>query len=177
MSLNIYDDGFWNFRMLGSHHSNKSRRPACLSMLVTARCLLMLLVWSGPVPVCHSHGTLANTSNIDNAFEQHLRTYHRDVDLCRDVQLGLHFHWVLQVDSQGGTSNASLFLACSQSMVANGNCQSCFHDWLGSARFGGTLCCFQPCVWNDARLECWHRPTRDCQHLFSQPSRLDILRC
>jgi len=167
--------------MLDSHHSNKSRQPACFRMSVVARCLLMLLVWSGPVPVCHSHGTLANTFTTDRAtdraFEQHLRTYHRDADLFRDVQMGLHFHWVLQVDSQGGTSNASLFPACSHSTVADGNCQACYSDWLGSARFGGMLYYFQPCVWNDVRLECWHRPFRDCQHLFSQPSRLDILRC
>lgn len=91
MRLDIFDDGFWNFRMLDSHHSKKSRRPACLSMSVAARYLLMLLVWSGPIPVCHSHGTLANTSNMDDAFEQHLRTYHRDVDLFSDVQMGLHF--------------------------------------------------------------------------------------
>lgn len=163
--------------MLDSHYSNKSRQPACFRMSVAARFLLMLLVWSGPIPVCHSHGTLANTFTTDKAFEQHLRTFHRDVDLFGDVEIGFHFHWILQVDSQGGTSNASLFHACSQSMVANATYLACFSDWLVIARFGGTLDCFQPCVWNDARLECWHRPFRDCQHLFSQPSRLDILRC
>ena len=167
--------------MLDSRHSNKSRQPACFSMPVAARCLLMLLVWSGPIPVCHSHGTLANTFTTDRAteraFEKHLRTFHRDVDLFGDVEMGLHFHWVLQVDSQGGTSNASLFHACSHSMAVNATYRTCFADWLAGARFGGSLDCFQPCVWNDVRLECWHRPFRDCQNLFSQPSRLDILRC
>ena len=55
--------------------------------------MLVLAVWTGPVPYCHCHGTLNDAS--EQSFEwlgKHLQVYHEADDLFADIDFGWHLH-------------------------------------------------------------------------------------
>jgi hypothetical protein len=66
------------------------------------QCLLLVTAWNGPIPYCHSHGTLANTSSsLRGWLGEHLQTYHSDVSLFANQLFNWHFH--VQLPSQPGS--------------------------------------------------------------------------
>lgn len=74
-----------------------------------ARVLCVLLAWTGPVPVVHDHGTLANATVCNNAFAEHLAHFHGAIDPEADLRLGWHFHWIWPSDTTPAESSQSQF--------------------------------------------------------------------
>lgn len=67
------------------------RQRARLSHLL--RLVLVLAVWTGPVPYCHCHGTLNDASA--QSFDwlgRHLQAYHGTDDLFAEIDFGWHLH-------------------------------------------------------------------------------------
>jgi hypothetical protein len=58
------------------------------------RCLLVIATWQAPLPVCHSHGTLA-TAPAENAtwLAEHLWSHHAAINPLADLILGWHLHF------------------------------------------------------------------------------------
>lgn len=60
---------------------------------LAGRCLLILAAWQGPIPWCHCHGTLANTSDSESTWlSDHLRSYHSAALAFLNVDFGWHMH-------------------------------------------------------------------------------------
>lgn len=70
------------------------------------RCFLLVVVlWHGPIPWCHTHGTLANTStNSPGWLATHLRSCHCSLGLHDDCFLGWHFHVTLPPAEDGNNA-------------------------------------------------------------------------
>ncbi|WP_254513658.1 hypothetical protein [Anatilimnocola floriformis] len=86
---------------------------ACGHLVRVVRVLLILwAAWHGPLPWCHSHGTLGNTTAGDQGFlRAHLLSHHGSVDPCCSVCFGWHFHIDFppgENDSEGARSTLSL---------------------------------------------------------------------
>jgi hypothetical protein len=81
-----------------------SRKTSHRSTLV--RCLLMFSLWQAPLPVWHSHGTLAaDSSESCHWLARHLESHHAEVDPVDDVPLGWHVHFEMP-DSDGEPSES-----------------------------------------------------------------------
>lgn len=66
--------------------------------------LIIWAAWQGPVPWCHSHGTLANSSAGAQEFlRAHLSSHHATIDPCCD----LHFCWHVHFDFPTPGSDSS----------------------------------------------------------------------
>lgn len=64
---------------------------ACPSLLL--RLVLVLAVWTGPVPYCHCHGTLNDASAQSFGWlGKHLQACHETDDLFADIDFGWHLH-------------------------------------------------------------------------------------
>jgi len=81
-------------------------RPASVRWL---RVLFVLLAWTGPVPVMHDHGTLANAAVCNSAFAQHLADFHGAIDPEADLFFGWHLHWIWPSDSMPAESSQPHF--------------------------------------------------------------------
>ena len=58
------------------------------------RCLLILCLWQGPLPVWHTHGTLVDAPEASRSWlAEHLETHHPTVDPCDVVFFGWHVHF------------------------------------------------------------------------------------
>jgi len=65
------------------------------------RCLLMLCLWQGPLPVWHTHGTLAEAPAASRSWlAEHLADHHAEVDPREVVVFGWHVHFDLP-ESEG----------------------------------------------------------------------------
>lgn len=70
------------------------------------RCVLVLCLWQGPLPVWHAHGTLADASEASQAWlADHLATHHAAVDPCEHLFFGWHLHF--EVPESDGEPNES----------------------------------------------------------------------
>ncbi|MEW4453364.1 hypothetical protein AB1L30_11855 [Bremerella sp. JC817] len=70
-------------------HSHKYAR-----LSVYVRVVLLLAVWTGPLPYFHCHGSLLNAVSMDSLWLfNHLSSSHRDAALCEDVDFGWHIHF------------------------------------------------------------------------------------
>lgn len=57
------------------------------------RMVLVLAVWTGPVPYCHCHGTLNDpAAQSFNWLGKHLQAYHGTDVLFADIEFGWHLH-------------------------------------------------------------------------------------
>lgn len=72
-------------------HCERSTRTRSGRYSLALRCLLLLLVWQGPIPWCHCHDTAASSSPTP-WLAKHLQKYHAGVDLCAPPLLGWHLH-------------------------------------------------------------------------------------
>lgn len=61
---------------------------------VILRVVLLLVVWNGPLPYCHCHGTLQSVT-FENAswLFKHLKSHHGDTMLYADTTFGWHLHF------------------------------------------------------------------------------------
>ena len=71
--------------------------------LSLARFAWVLVLWPGPLPMVHSHGTLCNSVHGLPELAQHLDRFHPDVDALDDLRFDLHLHWVLIQDLRLGS--------------------------------------------------------------------------
>lgn len=77
--------------MQRAHRSNWSR---------FVRCLLVVAAWQAPLPLWHTHGTLANaTAESASWLAEHLRTHHPTIEPSSQTIVGWHCHFV---DPQSG---------------------------------------------------------------------------
>jgi hypothetical protein len=76
-----------------------------MNRLAVVRCLMVLCLWQGPVPVWHAHGTLADASDASRMWlAEHLESHHAAVDPCEPVFFGWHLHFDVP-DSEGDPQN------------------------------------------------------------------------
>jgi hypothetical protein len=103
-----------------------------MDRLAAARCLLMLCLWQGPLPVCHAHGTLANAAEANRPWlAAHLEAHHASVDPCEQTFFGWHIHFE-GPDSEGEPSESpspSLRLP----LVAGTSADGVWGEWCVSA--------------------------------------------
>lgn len=71
-----------------SHPVGSNRKSVCF------RVLLLLAIWTGPIPYCHCHGTLFDSENPCSSWLLgHLQAFHADASLFADVNFGWHLHF------------------------------------------------------------------------------------
>lgn len=70
----------------------------CTRATLAGRCslalrwLLLLAAWQGPIPWCHSHGTLSSSPSLSPWLVEHLQSHHPCVDPAAQLTFGWHFH-------------------------------------------------------------------------------------
>lgn len=72
------------------------------------RCFLVLALWQGPLPVMHSHGTLAHASvDTELWLSEHLTSDHADIAPAADIVFGWHFHLAMPGSDEDSSEHAS----------------------------------------------------------------------
>lgn len=103
-------------------------RHALKNRLAAVRCLLMLCLWQGPLPVCHSHGTLAGASDEARPWlAAHLETHHASVDPCELTFFGWHVHF--EVPEAEGEPSETPGLSLWLPLIANASVDGIRADW------------------------------------------------
>jgi len=103
----------WPTEQLGRREFpiNRRRIPASSAALTSLRrivkklavrqrwgVLAILLLWQGPIPICHAHGTLANSAVATADLADHLVEAHQSLNPLDDVFVPWHWHWVVLSD-------------------------------------------------------------------------------
>jgi hypothetical protein len=73
-----------------THPRSRATLTGCCSFAL--RWLLLLAAWQGPIPWCHSHGTLSSSPGVSPWLIEHLQTHHPCVDPAAHLTFGWHFH-------------------------------------------------------------------------------------
>ncbi len=95
--------------MITTHNNSIGRNRSPMQRLaasgerLSVRAVMMLLLWQGPIPWCHSHdalrasksGSLMSAAAEKFDLASHLKKHHRDIDPRSRISLGWHIHWVL----------------------------------------------------------------------------------
>ncbi len=90
---------------------------------VCFRILLLLAVWTGPIPYCHCHGTMIGVdANCPSWLLNHLQAFHADSPLRTDVSLGWHLHFSTPENSEDGESTWAKWLSFSGTPSAVSAC-------------------------------------------------------
>lgn len=89
---------------LASQPRRHSAASACQWSLA-ARLLLVLLVWSGPVPVAHDHATLGNSVVGSRRFAEHLIRFHLAPAALAESCKGWHLHWIFPGEEESGLAS------------------------------------------------------------------------
>lgn len=87
-------------RRTASFPSLNSLRRIVKKLVVRQRwgVLAILLLWQGPIPICHAHGTLANSAVATSDLADHLVEAHQSLNPLDDVFVPWHWHWVVLSD-------------------------------------------------------------------------------
>jgi hypothetical protein len=78
--------------MIHSATHPRSRATLAGRCSFALRWLLLLAAWQGPIPWCHSHGTLASSADMSPWLVEHLHSHHPCVDPAAHLTFGWHFH-------------------------------------------------------------------------------------
>ncbi|WP_425615245.1 hypothetical protein NA78x_005145 [Anatilimnocola sp. NA78] len=72
---------------------SRQTRTALQAGSLALRWMLLVIAWQGPLPWCHSHGTLGNCANCPSAdLQAHLQSHHPAIDQFADLVFSWHFH-------------------------------------------------------------------------------------
>lgn len=103
-----------------------------MDRLAAARCLLMLCLWQGPLPVCHAHGTLADAPEANRPWlAAHLAAHHASVDPCELTFFGWHIHF--EAPASEGEPSESPSPSLRLPLVAGTTADGVWGDWCGFA--------------------------------------------
>ncbi len=112
-------------------------RHASMNRLAAFRCLLVLCLWQGPLPVCHAHGTLASEPEAARPWlAAHLETHHASVDPCELTFFGWHVHF--EVPSSEGEPSETPGLSLRLPLIANTSADGIRVDWPSRLPVGGS---------------------------------------
>lgn len=90
---------------------------------VCFRALLLLAIWTGPLPYCHCHGTLFDSENPGSSWLlNHLQSFHADASLFADVDFGWHLHFSSPGDSEEEDSPQARWLSFAGTTTAVSAC-------------------------------------------------------
>ena len=85
------------------------------------RVILLLAVWTGPIPYCHSHGTLVGAETTCSGYLiNHLQAFHTDAPLFANVDFGWHVHFSVPTNSEEDEPTQTKWLSnpCSATTVS-----------------------------------------------------------
>ncbi len=94
-------------------------------LLLLERLLLVVLLWSGPVPVAHSHSDAGDTFAATKELCQHLSSQHGCWSSGHCDLDGWHIHWVLRSEAFAGINCEELILQ-TECTLDPANSNECF---------------------------------------------------
>lgn len=156
----------------------RSRASQHVGVLVRAL-LILWSAWNGPLPWCHSHGTLANASIVDqNILREHLRSHHAFVEpTTSDVDFGWHFHMELPSEGHGAPERLHLrqMIATAGGSGLDGTIRVAGVSE-GTATYIGSLAAQRPNAQSEGNSPVTHFFDGFAANL-SLPLRFGVLRC
>ncbi len=78
--------------------------------LLLERLLVVVLLWSGPVPVAHCHADVGGTFSASAELCQHLASQHGCLSSGHSDPTGWHIHWILRSEVFDGINCEELIL-------------------------------------------------------------------